>query len=178
MSRNDSPRSPRRPRVLARRDAARRSAGRTSELTLSNLRTLRWISPEVVTARRNQGGGVLIFLLGATGGDREVAIRALARGARSTVSRINVADLLARQEGVWPTGLPVAFALARRSGSLMVLDNADALFCGLGDRSGFDRLLTRLWQMIEDYPSTVVVATAQRPPVVATRACRYARRKL
>lgn len=173
MQRRNSPRSPRRPRALARAGAARRSAGHPPPLTLSNLRTLRWMSPEVVTARRNDGGGIVIFLLGATGDDKEGAVRALARGARRPVSRIDVGRLFTVETQAEPRGLPGAFALARRIRSLMVLDGADALFGPTGSRTDKYMSHKRLWHLVETYPGTVIIATEVRPPLCTTRADRH-----
>lgn len=150
-------------------------------LSLSSLRALRWISPEVVTARRNSGGGVLIFLLGATGGDKTAAVRALGRAARRPVSRVDVGRLLLHPGVEDARELPRVFDLARRARALLFLDDADSLFEDPGEREGTGRpsgVVSRegLWRTIEEHPGGVIIATASRPPLFRERVRRRANR--
>lgn len=110
-------------------------------------------------------GPVLLF----SGANALAAAAALAKGLGVTLYRIDLSAVVGKYIGETEKNLAAAFAAARRTGAVLLFDEADALFGKRSDvKDSHDRYanieIGYLLQRLESYAGIVVIASSGPPP--------------
>ena len=118
-------------------------------------------------AQLGRGRGITALFAGPSGTGKTMAAEILAGHLRLALHRIDLAGVVSKYIGETEKNLRQVFDAAERSGSILMFDEADALFGTRTDvRDSHDRYanleINYLLQRMEDYTGLAILATNRR----------------
>jgi hypothetical protein len=118
-------------------------------------------------AQLGRGRGITALFAGPSGTGKTMAAEILAGHLRLALHRVDLAGVVSKYIGETEKNLREVFDAAERSGSILMFDEADALFGSRTDvRDSHDRYanleINYLLQRMEDYTGLAILATNRR----------------
>ena len=118
-------------------------------------------------AKRGQGGNGVALFHGPSGTGKTMAALIIARELDTHVLRIDLSSVVSKYIGETEKHIDAVFADAERSGAVLLLDEADALFSKRSEvRDSHDRYanieVSRLLQRIETFSGVAILTTNAR----------------